>query len=224
MNELRYTFLSDGSSDQALMPILTWLLRRHGVTWPIQPEWADLRRLPRQHKNLTLTDRIRWSLELYPSDLLFVHRDAEAIPYQARQREIETALDSSNLEVNLPVICVIPIRMQEAWLLFDEQAIRFAAGNPNGRHPIELPSLTRVEALPDPKELLYELLREASGLAGKRRRQLRVQRLTRRVTEYIDDFSPLRNLSAFRELERDIITLIQEQGWRSNDHPPVTTN
>lgn len=31
MNEIRYTLLSDGSSDKALLPILTWLLRLHGV-------------------------------------------------------------------------------------------------------------------------------------------------------------------------------------------------
>ena len=47
MDALRYTLLSDGSSDQALMPILTWLLREQGVYGAIQPEWADLRRLPR---------------------------------------------------------------------------------------------------------------------------------------------------------------------------------
>ena len=32
MDALRYTLLADGSSDQALVPILTWLLRAQGVT------------------------------------------------------------------------------------------------------------------------------------------------------------------------------------------------
>lgn len=31
MKELRYTLLSDGPSDQALIPILTWVLVQHGV-------------------------------------------------------------------------------------------------------------------------------------------------------------------------------------------------
>lgn len=35
MNELRYTLLSDGPSDRALLPILTWLLRQNGVTGAI---------------------------------------------------------------------------------------------------------------------------------------------------------------------------------------------
>ena len=33
------------SSDRALLPILVWLLRRHFGSIPIQPEFADLRRL-----------------------------------------------------------------------------------------------------------------------------------------------------------------------------------
>jgi hypothetical protein len=40
MRELRYTLLSDGPSDRALLRILTWLLRTHGVEMAIQPDWA----------------------------------------------------------------------------------------------------------------------------------------------------------------------------------------
>jgi hypothetical protein len=42
---------------------------------------------------------------------------------------------------DMPVVCVVPVRMMEAWLLIDEMAIRRVAGNPNGRIPIELPVL-----------------------------------------------------------------------------------
>lgn len=37
MTELRYTVVTDGSSDVALIPILTWLLRANGVAYAIQP-------------------------------------------------------------------------------------------------------------------------------------------------------------------------------------------
>jgi hypothetical protein len=47
MREISYTLLCDGSSDKALLPILTWLLRTHQVKCAIQANWADLRRLPR---------------------------------------------------------------------------------------------------------------------------------------------------------------------------------
>jgi len=86
MKELYYTFLTDGSSDKALMPVLTCLLRVNQVECAIQPQWADLRRLRKPPKTLSL--RIIQSLELYPCDLLFIHRDAEREPRENRVAEI----------------------------------------------------------------------------------------------------------------------------------------
>lgn len=74
MNEIRYTLLGDGSSDKALIPLLNWLLREHYENYAIQPTWAELH-LKRGARGLS--ERIRKSVELYPCDLLFVHRDAE---------------------------------------------------------------------------------------------------------------------------------------------------
>ena len=210
MDELRYTLLADGPSDQALIPILTWLLRAHGVTLPIQPEWADLRRLS-SPPGRKLRDRILTSIELYPCDLLFVHRDAERMSHNRRVAEIQGEI--AKIPIATPAICVVPVRMTEAWLLFDEAALRRAAGNPNGTNPLRLPNMTRVEQIPDPKEVLYNILREASGLQGRRQRKLRVAQNAQRITEFIDDFSPLRALPAFRALETDLERLLRQQGW-----------
>ncbi len=127
MSELRYTLLSDGPSDRALLPLLSWLLRTHGVERALQAEWADLRRLPNPPTGLT--DRIRRGLELYPCDLLFVHRDAERASHADRVGEIHGALRQVAAAQPIPpAVCVVPVRMQEAWLLFDEAALRTAAG------------------------------------------------------------------------------------------------
>jgi hypothetical protein len=75
IDELRYTLLTDGPSDDALIPLLNWLLREQRMARAIKPRWADLRRLRDRPRNLT--ERIRWALDLYPCDLLFIHRDAE---------------------------------------------------------------------------------------------------------------------------------------------------
>jgi hypothetical protein len=40
MNSVRYTLVSEGSSDKVLMPILEWLLDIHGVA-VVQTAWAD---------------------------------------------------------------------------------------------------------------------------------------------------------------------------------------
>ncbi|MFP4436445.1 MAG: hypothetical protein ACLFVO_04295 [Chloroflexaceae bacterium] len=201
----------------------------------VQADWADLRRLPKPPRGLL--ERMRTSVDLYPCDLLFVHRDAEGEPYLSRRQEIVRVLEEA---VQLPpTVCVIPVRMQEAWLLFDEPAIRTtagnpnsngvgcllglvgfdepairtAAGNPNGRDRLDLPRLQHVEGLPDPKEVLYELLRTASGLSGRRRKKLPVSRLAQRVADFIDDFAPLRTLPAFTALEDAIRETVEIHGW-----------
>jgi hypothetical protein len=200
-----YTLLTDGSSDRVLMPILDWLLVRHGVTF-LQGSWADLRALvPRP---VLLAERIAAALEVYPCDLLFVHRDAEAHPYAARKQEILDALGGSS---SGPAICIVPIRMQETWLLFDESAIRGAAGNPNGRVPLSIPRISDLEGMPEPKAVLHNLLRDASGLP--RRRRFNPQLHAHRVSELIEDFSPLLQLSAFERLDRDVREIVRSQSW-----------
>jgi hypothetical protein len=208
------TLLSDGSSDQVLIPILVWLLRRHGVNRAIQPVWADLRRLRCPPQGLP--DRISMSLDLYPCDLLFVHRDSEGVPHDQRKAEIVAALAELR-EPSPPAICVIPVRMQEAWLLFDELALRHAAGNPNGHQPLNLPRLQELELLPDPKQLLHELLREASGLRGRRRKKFSVETGARRMVEFVEDFSPLLELSAFQKLDDEVRETVH--GFASNAPP-----
>lgn len=211
MLELSYTLVSDGSSDAALLPILSWLLRANGVRLAIQPSLADLRRLPVVPHSLDL--RLQLALELYPCDLLFVHRDAERQPLADRKFEITQALGKIYSQVKPPCVCVIPVRMTEAWLLFDEQAIRHAAGNRSGRQSLVLPDLARLEDLPDPKAVLHQLLRQASGLHGRRLKQFRAERSALRVSLLVDDFSPLRRLSAFQESERDLQQVAKNAGW-----------
>lgn len=206
-SELRYTLLSDGSSDAALMPILDWLLIENGVSEPIQSQWADLRRLRQPPKELS--DRIRVALEFYPCDLLFIHRDAEKFGYAERADEIRNAL-TKLAEVHLPPnVYVIPVRMTEAWLLFDESAIRFAAGNRSGQNALHLPDVHALESLPDPKADLYSLIREASNMQGRRLKRLNPGERVRRITTYTNNFAPLRTLDAFRNLEADIAKFVR---------------
>ena len=212
MSELTYTLVSDGSSDTALMPILEWLLKANGLVCAIQGEWADLRRLRRAPASLDT--RIATAVELFPCELLFIHRDAETEPYDVRQNEVRQAVTAALGANQQPSwLAVIPVRMHEAWLLFDENAIRRAAGNPSGRVPLYLPKLGDCEALPDPKDVLHELIREASELGARRRAKLRVGQMALRVAEYIRDFAPLRALTAFAALEGELQAAIGANGW-----------
>ena len=208
MNIIKYVLLSDGSSDKMLMPILDWLLRCQCRTCAIDSQWADLGRLKFPPKKLS--DRIRKTLEIYEPDLLFIHRDAENQTFELRQRQIRDALAGLT---NPVAVCVIPIRMQEAWLLFDERAIRKAAENPNGRIALQLPDISRVESLPDPKVVLHSLIKGASGYGGRRLKKLNTKKLAHLVSASIDDFTSLRALSAFEKLETELSAVIEEKGW-----------
>jgi len=103
--------------------------------------------------------------------------------------------------------------MKEAWLLFDTNAIRQAAGNPNGRISLKEIPVDQLEKLPDPKQILYELLRNASGLSGRRRRKFNVARSAIRIAQFIQDFSPLRKLPAFQQFESELYSLLEEESW-----------
>ena len=72
-----------------------------------------------------------------------------------------------------PAVAVVPVRMTEAWLLLDEETLRKVAGRPRSTVHLNLPPPSQLEACPDPKSVLREVLDLASGLAGRRLRRFR---------------------------------------------------
>ncbi|MGF1574849.1 MAG: hypothetical protein ACFCU9_02715 [Cyanophyceae cyanobacterium] len=213
MSEIRFTLLSEGSSDKVLLAILRWLLQQHFEKYEIQAEWADLSRLPNPPK--TLDARIHMSLELYPCDVLFVHRDADNQGWEKRWKEISQAWELINKsgECSASLVPVIPIRMTEAWLLFDKGAIRRAASNPRGQVDLDMPTLKTLEGIPNPKLTLQNLLKRASEASGRKLKRFNERSSTCvvRIADSIDDFSPLRSLTAFQRLEGDIRKLALSQ-------------
>src|SRR5437879_4419789 len=91
---LRYTLVSDGPTDCALLPIIDWVLRSlpQLADRDLGREWADLRQVEHQPG---LAGKIHPALQHYPCDVLFVHRDAESSDRRIRQQrlaEIEAAM------------------------------------------------------------------------------------------------------------------------------------
>src|SRR6266850_5271745 len=211
MQPLRHTLVSDGATDANLIPIINWTLREVANEPLAEGIRADFWRLPRPPQDLA--GRIKSEVELYPSDVLFVHRDAEREQAAVRHREILDALnDARNANCKIPAVAIVPVRMLEAWLLFNERAIRNASGNPNGTARLNLPLLRAIEARPDPKKDLREALICASELEGRRRKKFGASQALWRVVDFIDDFSPLRQLTAFRNFE-DTVKRLQASHW-----------
>lgn len=211
MKVLRHTLISDGATDANLIPIIDWTLREAGGVRLSQGVRAEFHRLPRPPGGLA--EKLVQALELYPCDVLFVHRDAEKESSDSRMHEIRRAFDSVQHRVQLPAVAVVPVRMLEAWLGFDEAAIRKAAGNPNGTTPLGLPPLKRIESRPDPKADLRNALLAGCGHRGRRLKKFDTAAAFWRIVDYIDDFSPLRELPAFQAFEESIKAL-KQHGWK----------
>lgn len=210
MRVLRGTLVSDGSSDQMLLPVLRWLGREHDVK-ALELVRPNLGCMPNPPTGLS--ERIQAALYSSPCDILFLHRDAESCSYQARAEEITKVVDG--IGIHVPHVRIIPIRMSEAWLLIDEHAIRRVAQKPNGRTRLHMPRIAQLEGLADPKTRLIELLLEASESHGRRLDQLKRESRQRihQVAEFISDYSPLRGIAGFRCLEAEFADALAALAW-----------
>ena len=193
---LTCTLVADGSSDRVLVPLIELLLDEHCDRAYRSPHFAEL------PAGTPLEQRIASALDQFPCDLLFVHRDAEKQSPAHRNEEIKQAMAS--LKTPPDFVAVIPVRMTESWLLVDEKAIRTAAGNPSGKVRLDLPTLARIESLPDPKQVLFDALRTASELSANRLRKFNPEEKRHRVSDLMDSLDRLRQIPSFAHLEGQI--------------------
>lgn len=202
MLTLRYTLLSDGSSDIALMPIIEWLIAQHRPGLGVLGQLAE----GMSSADLALASRVPQALRLFPCDVLFIHRDAEGDSIDARMREIEG--------VGLPpiqhVVPIIPVRMTEAWLLSDETVIREAAENRAGRNDLNLPPKRAWENCSDPKKILLEALICASGKSGRALARFKPQQHRHKVAQRTPNFARLRGLPSFDIFEAKLIKKLKD--------------
>lgn len=196
MTLIRYTLLTDGSSDSVLMPIIEWLIRE------IRPDIGVLGQLAEglSTTNLSLTQRIPAAIRNYPCDLLFIHRDGEGEKLECRLAEIASAMDGSGINY----VPIIPIKMTEAWLFSDEAAIRSAAENRNGNMALDLPTKRQWEIEPDPKKLLFKILRIASGKHGRALDKFYPHRQRHLISQRARSFAQLRGLPSFDFFEMQL--------------------
>jgi len=186
---LLIALVADGNSDRVLLPIIRWAIRELDSN----VVFADAHFRHRSSEPVSVAiDRVT---KEYRPHLVFVHRDAERASLAERKQEIPKVTG---------VVPIVPVRMTEAWLLANEVAIRRASGNPNGRIALDLPSIGKIESIPDPKGELHRVLRLASELKGRRLRRLDESAAVHRVAENTEDFRTLRGLAAFVDFESEL--------------------
>ena len=199
---MRFLLVCDGPSDGALVSHIRRLLIQHGVDQPDGIFWT---------KGRLLVDRIRNGVErLGNADLLFVHRDTEGYDIGARYCEITTAIQDAHYDG--PWVAIVPVRMTEAWLLLDEEAIRDAVRKPNGRTPVVLPFPHECERRANPKLILETALITASETRGRRQDKIRKEfpNLRRNLLENLPIGGRLDQLESWVRFRDDTIRALQE--------------
>ena len=196
---IKFLILGEGTSDTALEQPIRWLLDHHQFDFPF--EFAPASDACRGHH---LKGKLEKAMISFLPDVIFVHRDADQMGYEARESEIDTVVHELSVHYAIPVI---PVKMLETWLLIDENAIRRAAGNPSGTVPLSIPRVNRLENIADPKTQLLRTLRIASELTGRRLKKFNVYQARRRVAEEIESFKALLDLSSFQKLSHHISAL-----------------
>lgn len=203
---MKYILISDGSSDRVLLNIINYTLKIYSERY-FEGQRAELGFLAEKVKSLE--QKIFHAIDLYEPDIIFIHRDAEKQTLESREVEITEAINKLQNIVyqNKLFVKIIPVRMTESWLMIEEKAIRKAAGNPNGKIPLNLPKIKNLESLPDPKATLEDLLKSASSLSGRRLRDLNTRHSIQLIPEFIEDFSPLEQIPSYQHFKKQIQSL-----------------
>ncbi len=215
MGRIRYTLVTDGTSDSLLRHPIEWLLETL-TSLDFDGVWANPQAYPERKEKDPLFRDLKDALINYPCDLLFVHRDAERVPWMTRITEIKDTV--GRLSSPPPAVCVVPVRMTEAWMLINEQALREAAGNPNGRVHLGLPPIRTLESLPAPKRILFDLLRKASERSRRRLKKFSADEPRHRLAELIEDYTPLKALPAFQAFQQELEQVLAQHGWDGEQH------
>lgn len=195
-------FVCEGTSDLPLADIVEKLFIEREIDVRLsKPDYALLGKVEKDTES-----RVRAGIMLLGGavDLVVVHRDADSAGPNERRNEIARAVSSVCPAV--ATVPVIPVRMTEAWLLLDEDAIRHVAGNPRGRAALSVPALRRIEAVSDPKHLLQECLVKAADCSGRRRERVvkRFNEHRRQLLQRVDHLGPINELPSWRQLVADV--------------------
>ena len=215
MAQLLFTLVGEGSTDNALLPIIEWTLNSPDLGLLPDVEFVSRFVGPAETPGVfDVVERAVVSMVDFPCHLLFVHHDADGPTPTAWAEQIRSAVIEARQQAQdlPPTVPVVPVREMEAWLLVDEQAIRMAAGAARGRTQLDLPRGREIERCPDPKLVLRQALQKASGLPGRRLQELNTVRPFD-VATLMRRFVVLQQLPAFQAFEADVRQVIQDQGW-----------
>lgn len=156
----------------------------------------------------TVSEKITAARRQFPNANLFiVHRDADGAGVAARRNEISKAFLDLEPDLSTDYVCMIPVRMLEAWLLACPRLINRVAGSKFEDSSIKcLPALKQLESKVAAKDLLLEALCEASGVQGGRLASFKKRffEMRARLTEDLEVDGPQNQLPSYAAFRDDL--------------------
>lgn len=201
----RGLFVAEGTSDLPIADLVESLFAAGGMVVDLsRPDFSRLT------VSKDVSSRVDAGIRLMAvqPDVVVVHRDADNAGADTRRQEIRRAI--TRLDYSGAVVPVVPVRMTEAWLLLDQDAIRFVAGNPRGRAQLDLPKRPAAESVADPKQVLRAALLDAASVTGRRRTRLdsRFPQNRRQLLQRLDTEGPVTHLVSWQTMVSDIDTVV----------------
>jgi hypothetical protein len=216
MRWLGTALYAEGPTDvRFLQPLLQRACAQMCLTGCSEPvevsDVLDLQPLPRTHGQpraqriaaVAREARVAWSI-------LFIHADSDGDQGRAIQERIEPARALLQAEWGAQSVAVVPVRMTEAWVLADFQALKGAFGTTMSEHDLGLADAEAhgPDRLTDPKATLEAAFRASRG----RRRARSVAPYFGMIGETAS-FDELRKLDAYRRMEGELRLSLRTLGY-----------
>lgn len=207
---VRFLFIAEGSSDLNLAAHIESLFIEQGAqeASAVKIDFTQLKNPPGR----SIKEKVDAAIKLEPNiDAIVIHRDADAIGTEAREKEISE--QTSHISNHYKIIPFIPKREMESWLILDEYKIKKAVENSKSKRDLQLPTPLTVESISHPKEFLEEKLIEASELKGRKldafKRKINQKRAFLAQNLQVDDI--VSQVPSHSRLRDKILEMLQHQ-------------
>jgi hypothetical protein len=151
-------------------------------------------------------------LEEHGITVLCVHADADSdtdhTVYSHKIEPAKKALNDSARPRCTNLVPIVPVHMQEAWLLADIALLKKQIGT--GMHDAELGIDKKPESIPDPKQIIEEAIRIArQELTKRRRHDLQIGDLYQLIGQSIS-LMALQDLPSYKKFEEHVRCALRE--------------
>lgn len=222
MAEFELALYCERRTDQVFLPIV---IRRASQQIINQYGEKDLSVLPiktievpkGKRAKCILEAAIKASTQGYQA--LIIHSDADNRTYTQTRAELFDPgfklVQQANERVCKNLLPIIPVREMEAWMLADHEMLQEVLNTKMKAQKLGLPAKAReVEADPDPKQTLKQVLQRTYAHKSRRHRQIDIDFLYEPLAQLIR-LERLNELPAYQQFVTDLTAILQQLNFIS---------